>query len=71
MGFPFVVSGPVFEVPAVVARLEDIAVVRQIVEKCRGHLGITKHIGPFTEALVGGDHDAGLLIEFAEQMEQQ
>jgi hypothetical protein len=47
-----------------------MAVVRQTVEQCRCHLGITKHIGPFTEAQVGGDDDTGLLIELAEQMEQ-
>ena len=46
----FGVSSPVFEAPAVVAGFEDMAVVRQTVEKCRGHLSITKHIGPFTEA---------------------
>ena len=45
--------------------------MRQTVEQCCCHLGITKHIGPFTEAQVGGDDDTGLLIELAEQMEQQ
>ena len=45
--------------------------MRQAVKQGGCHLGITKHIGPFTEAEIGGDYDAGLLIEFAEQMEQQ
>ena len=42
-----------------------MAVLRQAVEQCRGHLGITKHIGPFTEAEIGDDYDTGLLIELA------
>ena len=41
------------------------------VEQGRGHLGIAKDGGPFAEAEVGGDHDAGALVKFAEQMEQQ
>ena len=45
--------------------------MRQAVKQGRCHLGITKHIGPFTEAQIRGDDDTGLLIEFAEQMEQQ
>jgi len=36
-----------------------------------GHLGIAEHSGPYAEAQVGDDHDAGALIEFAEQMEKQ
>ncbi len=38
---------------------------------CMQTLRGTKHIGPFAEAQVRGDDDAGLLIELAEQMEQQ
>ena len=41
------------------------------IEQSRGHLGVAKDIGPFTEAEVGGDDDTGALIEFAQQMEQQ
>ncbi len=41
----------------------------QAVKQCGCPLGITKHIGPFTEAEIGGDYDTGLLIEFAKQME--
>ena len=41
------------------------------VEQSGGHPGITEHLGPFAEAEVGGDDDAGALVEFAEQMEQQ
>jgi hypothetical protein len=35
------------------------------------HLGIAEDAGPFAEAQVGGDHDAGAFIQLAEQMEQQ
>ena len=43
----------------------------ETVEQGGGHLGITKDGGPFAEAEVGGDDDAGALVELAEQMEQQ
>jgi hypothetical protein len=35
----------------------------EAVEQCGGHLGIAEHTGPFAEAEVGGDDDAGLLVE--------
>jgi hypothetical protein len=58
-------SCSVFKAPGVVSGFEDMTVVRQTVEQCRCYLGITKHIGPFTEAEVGGDDNTGLLIELA------
>ena len=48
-----------FEAPAVVAALNDIAIVGQAVEQRGGHLGIAEHAGPFAEDEVGGDR-AGL-----------
>ncbi len=45
--------------------------VREPIEQRSGHLGIAEHLGPFAEAEIGGDDDAGALVEFAEQMEQQ
>ena len=42
--------------------------IRQVVKQYRCHLGITKQIGPFTEAETGGDYDTDLLIEFAGQI---
>ena len=41
------------------------------IEERGGHLGIAEHAGPFAEAQVGGDDDAGALVEFAQQMEEQ
>ena len=43
----------------------------EAVEQRRRHFGITEDRGPFAEAEVGGDHHAGGLEEFAQQMEQQ
>ena len=43
--------------------------MRKTIEQGGGHLGITEHSGPFAEAEIGGDDDAGVLIELAEQVE--
>lgn len=43
----------------------------EAIEQSCGHFGIAEDTGPFAEAKVSGDHDAGALVEFAEQMEQQ
>ena len=43
----------------------------EAVEKGCGHLGVAEDGGPFAEAQVGGDDDAGALVEFAQQMEEQ
>ena len=43
----------------------------EAIEQGGGHLGVTKDGGPFTEAQVGGDHDAGAFVKFAQQVEQQ
>ena len=37
----------------------------EAVEERGGHLGITEHAGPFAEAEVRSDDDAGALVEFA------
>jgi hypothetical protein len=37
----------------------------------RGHLGIPEHVGPFREAQVGRDDDAGAFVKLAKQVEQQ
>ena len=44
--------------------------MREAIQQGGGHFGIAKDAGPLAEAEVGGDNDAGSLIEFAEQMEQ-
>ena len=45
--------------------------VGQSVEQCGRHLGIAEHAGPFTEAKIGGDDNAGALMELTQEMEEQ
>ena len=58
------------ESPAVVAGLDDVAVVGNAVEQRGGHLGVAKDGRPLTEGQVRGDDDRGLLIELADEMEE-
>ena len=69
--FAFGGFGAGLEAEAVVSGFQDVAVVRQPVEQRGRHLGVTEDIGPFGEAEIGGDGDAGPLVELAEQVEQQ
>src|SRR3546814_10487772 len=55
-------SGAVFEPEAVVAGLQDVAVMGEPIEERGRHLGVAEHAGPFAEAEVGGDDDAGALV---------
>ena len=56
---------------ALVTRLHDVAVVREPVQQGGSHLRVAEHCRPFGEVQVGGDHHAGVLVELAQQMEQQ
>jgi hypothetical protein len=47
-----------------------MAMMGEPVQQCGGELGITKHIGPFREAQVGCNNDAGTLVELADQMKE-
>ena len=72
--FPFALGlccGAVPEAEAVVAGLQDVAMVGEPVEERGGHLGISKDRRPLTEAEVCGDDDAGLLVQLAEHVKQQ
>ena len=72
--FPFAMGlgcGAVPEAEAVVAGLQDVAVVGEPVEQCRGHLGIPEYRCPLTETEVGGDDHACLLVQLAEKVKQQ
>ena len=60
-----------FEAPAVVAGLDDVAVMGQTVEQCGRHFGIAEHAGPFAERKIGGDDDRGALVEPADEVEQE
>jgi hypothetical protein len=69
--FGWGLGGTVFEAEAVVSGLQDVAVMGQPIEQRGCHLGVAKDGSPFAEAEVGGDDDAGALVEGAQQMEQQ
>src|SRR5919106_3472534 len=64
-------SGACLEAPAVVAGLDDFAVMGEPVEESGGHLGIAEDARPLAEGKVGGDDDRGAFIEAADQVEQQ
>ena len=59
------------EPPTVIAGLDDVAVMGQAVEECRGHLGVAEDTGPFTESKIGRDDDRGTLVEPADEVEQE
>jgi hypothetical protein len=46
-------------------------VVGQAIEERRGHLGVAEDRGPFAEAEVGSDDNAGAFVELAQEMEEQ
>jgi len=66
-----VIVGSALEAPAVVAGLDDVAVVGQPIEQRGRHLGVSEHAGPFAEGEVCGDDDRGALVETADEVEQE
>jgi hypothetical protein len=68
--FPFRGFVACLEPKAVVSGFQDVAVVCETVEQRRCHLGVAEDAGPFAEAQIGGDDDAGTLVKLAEQVEQ-
>jgi hypothetical protein len=62
-------GGTGLEAEAVVSGFKDVAAMGQAIEQSRCHLGIAKDRGPFAEAEVRGDDDAGALMELAQQMD--
>ena len=58
-------AASVFESPAVVAGLDDVAMVGQAIQQCGGHLGAAEHRGPLREVEVGGDDNRGALVSSA------
>ena len=63
-------SGPVFEPPAVVAYLDDVAVVGDAVEKRSGHLSVVEDALPFAEGEIDRDDHRGLFVELADQVKE-
>lgn len=64
-------GGAGLEAEAVVSSLQNVAAMGEAIEERGGHLGIAEEAGSFAEAEVGGYVDAGALVEFAQQVEEQ
>ncbi len=60
-----------FEAPAIIAGLDDAAMVGQAVEKRGGHFGVGEGAGPFAEREIGSDDDGRALVEPADEVEQK
>ena len=58
------------EAEAVVSGLQDVAAVCETVEQGCSHFGVAEDRGPFAEAEIGGDGNAGALVKLAQQVEQ-
>ena len=67
-GFGF--CGAVLEAEAIVSCLKDVAMVGKAVEQRGSHLSITEYAGPLAEAEIGGDDDAGALVQLGEQVKE-
>ena len=63
----FAVGEPV----RLIAGLNDRTMMRDAIQKRGCHLGVTEDRDPFAELQVRRDDDTGLLIELADEMEQQ
>ncbi len=59
------------EPETVVAGFDDVAMMGEAIEERRRHFGVAKNSGPFAEAQVCGDNDAGAFVEFAQQVKEQ
>jgi len=59
-----------FQAVTLIARLDNVTVMRQSVQQCGSQLGIAKDVRPFRKTQIGGDNDAGLFIQLADQMKQ-
>lgn len=61
----------IFEAPTFVSGLDDVAMMRETIEKRRGHFGVTEDSGPLAKGEIGGDDDRGALVEAADEVEEQ
>ena len=65
------IVSPAFEAPAIVAGLDNAAVMGQPIEQRGGYFGVAEEAGPFAEGKVCGDDDCGAFIEAADEVEQE
>ena len=63
--------GSVFKPPALVAGLDDFAVMRHPVEERGRHLGVSEDLAPFPKRQIRRDDHRGLLVELRDQVEQE
>src|SRR5207302_5401460 len=61
----------VSEAPALVAGLDDSAMMGEAVEERGRHLGVAKYTGPIAKGQIGGDDDGSALIKPADEMKEQ
>ena len=54
-----------------IAGFDDCAVMRDVIQEGGCHFGIAEDRDPFPELQIGGYDDTGLLVELADQMEEQ
>lgn len=64
-------TGAVQDAVALVARLDDVAVMGQAIEQRGRHLRVAEHARTLCEVEAGDDHHAGVFVEATQQMEEQ
>jgi hypothetical protein len=61
----------VLEAPAFVSGFDDVAVMRETIEKRGCHLRIAEDARPFAEGQIGGDDDGSALVEPTDEVEEK
>jgi hypothetical protein len=61
----------VLEAPAVVASLDDVAMMGQTIQHGGGHPSVAEYLRPIGKSQIGGDQQRRVFIQFADQVEQQ
>ena len=59
------------DTPVLVAGFDDVAMVRQAVQKGGCHFGIGEHGWPFSEGKVGCQQNGCAFVAFADELEEQ
>ena len=65
------VSGAILKAPAVVAGLDDVAMMGETIEQSRRHLRIAEHARPFAKGEIGRDDHRCPLVAAAYKVEQE
>ena len=64
-------SSALLEAPALVAGLDDVAVMGEPVEQRGRHLRVAEDARPLSEGEIGRNDDRGLLVETADEVEEE